>query len=452
MKKFNIILILNLLIVLFSCSNDESNEDEVLKVPKILTNEVTDISIFSIKITGKLLDKGSSEVTELGFVVGYNSLPTVNNNLQKSISIADDNGNFYFTYQSIPSSTTLYFRSYAINSNGLAYGNEVKFITLPQKIFSGNLTLTTQQELDLFGSQSYTTIQGNFKIQGNINNLNSLSSLVIINGSFEVESTNILNFTGLDNLKVAYGFLARDNVSLMNFTGLNNFEKTTGDFLIINNDNIVNFEGLNKLKYVYYDFNVQGNDNLVNFSGLDNLILIGEDFIIDTNTKLISINSLINLNSIRYDINIFNNPLLQNLNGLERIIKIRRIEIINNSTLINLNGLNNLERIGWVLIINNNNNLTNLNGLEKLTSISDPEEGSSFIVIINNSSMINLNGLENLNIMGGTYRSLKITNNFNLLSFCALKKLFLNNPIFNIQDISNNLTNPNTNYVLSNCP
>jgi hypothetical protein len=85
------------------------------------------------------------------------------------------------SYQSLPSNTTLYFRSYAINSKGVGFGNEIVFTTLTEKIYNGDITLATQQEVIDFGQNNYTTINGSLCINGEINDLTPLKSLVIIN-------------------------------------------------------------------------------------------------------------------------------------------------------------------------------------------------------------------------------------------------------------------------------
>jgi hypothetical protein len=82
MKYIKIILVLNLFLTFFSCSKDEFTEPEIPKpievktqVPKTTTNEVTDVSIYSIKISGKLIETGDTLMTELGFVLGTTSMP-----------------------------------------------------------------------------------------------------------------------------------------------------------------------------------------------------------------------------------------------------------------------------------------------------------------------------------------------------------------------------------------
>lgn len=456
MKKIRILLYLNLFLIILSCSKD--NIDEVVNMPqtpKLLTNQVTDISIYSIKISGKLLDKGSSEVTELGFVVDTSNKPTISQNLNKSISQVDSNGDFYIVFRSIPPNTTLYFRSYAINSNGVGYGNEIVFTTLPEKIFNGDVTLTTQQEVDAFGLNKYTTIQGELNIHGNISNLNSLNDLVMVNGDLYIQYTNLLNLNGLNNVKI-FGNGGINHISnnplLINFDGLNNLDKVKGEFYILQNQSLINCQGLNKLKSVAFgELNINGNPNLENLSGLNNLTVLSSDLVIANNSTLSSINDLNHLSIINNGLIIANNPLLQNLNGLENIKNVESINIDNNSLLTNLNGLNNLEKVDWIIRIENNNNLINLNGLEKIIVLGPVQGGTCYLVINNNPNLINLNGLDNIIMYGSEpYRIITVTNNINLANFCSLKKIFLNTQNINLT-INNNLINPNINFILNNC-
>lgn len=456
MKKIKIILALSLFIILFSCSNDNSVTEPILKVPVTTTNQVTDISIYSLKISGKLMDAGDAPVTELGFVVGYSSMPTIENNLAKTISQADTEGNFYIIYQSLPSNTVLYIRAYAINSIGVGYGNEVICTTLTENVFTGTVHLYTQEQVNNFGANHYTSVDGEIDISGNtINSLASLSDLIMANGILNINNTQLTSLNGLNNLRYVGGmFDIYNNPLLLNFNGLNNLEKVNNSFSIRNNASLINCNGLNNLKYISNggDFSIENNNNLENLSGLDNLKGVSFSLHISYNSKLTSISALSNLEIINIEIYINDNPLLQSLNGLEKIKKVERLYIINNQALTNLNGLNNIESVGWVIKIDSNNNLTSLNGLEKVTTLALTGEITSYLEITGNSNLTSLIGLQNLSIMGGSNRNLKIINNTNLSGFCPLKTLLTNNQNFNSFNISNNLTNPNISYILTNCP
>lgn len=426
MKNIKIILFLNILLTLFSCSEDEFTQPEIpkpvevkIQVPKTITNEVTDISIYSIKISGKLIEAGDTPVTELGFVVGTTSMPTLESKLSKAISQADNNGDFYMTYQSIPSNTTLYFRSYAINSKGVGYGNEIVFTTINEKIYDGDITLSTQQEVINFGKNNYNTINGSLYIRGQVNDLTPLNSLVIVNNAFEVTNSNLINFNGLNNLKVTgnifpNGFKISDNKFLENFSGLNNLELTRGNFYVLNNSSLMNLSGLTNYKYASAgELRIASCNNLTSLAGLENLVFIGDTLFLQYNEVLSNISALSNLSSISRRIYIQGNNSLQNLNGLEKMTKLEGIIIESNNSLSNLNGLNNLISCNEVIQIDNNKILNDLSALNKITNVQ-------FLKILRNNSLLNLQGLNNLTQI---VNWLEISNNSSLINLNGLNNL-----------------------------
>jgi hypothetical protein len=94
---------------------------------------------------------------------------------------------------------------------------------IPQKIFEGDVTLKTQQEVDDFGAEKYTIINGDLLIGkltylSNINSVSNLNSLKRINGSLTlVGLTELEDLNGLNNL-----IYIRDNMRLLGATDIIN--------------------------------------------------------------------------------------------------------------------------------------------------------------------------------------------------------------------------------------
>lgn len=98
----------------------------------------------SVGIRGEILADGGSRVKECGACWSTHESPTIND---QSISSDDPDGSFYVIAGHLNSGMTYYFRTYAINSTGPAYGIQVTHTTpgLPVIHTSpiGNITLTS---------------------------------------------------------------------------------------------------------------------------------------------------------------------------------------------------------------------------------------------------------------------------------------------------------------------
>ena len=119
MKK-HLLLILSLACILFACKPDPV-------APTIATTAVTEITENTAKSGGEVVADGGAEVTCRGVCWSKTQNPTINDNR------TDDGsgiGTFISSISDLEDSTTYYVRAYAINSVGIAYGQEVCFMTL----------------------------------------------------------------------------------------------------------------------------------------------------------------------------------------------------------------------------------------------------------------------------------------------------------------------------------
>lgn len=447
MKK--LLIFITSITFIIACSSDDIDENldadlAEVKVPELSTHEISNISLYSINAGGKIIDSGTSEITELGIIVGLDQKPTIQKNLNKFVLNANDLGEFEIKITSIPASTTYYVRSYGISAAGIGYGNEVSFTSVDEKVYTGSITLSTQEEVVEFGANSYTTITGDLNIEGTVNDLSPLNSLVIINSAFKVQNTTELeNFKGLENLKITgnilpNGFKIQNNKALTSFSGLNNLEITRGASNIIDNDALLNLEGLDSYNAASAgELRIAGCDNLKNLSGLDNLTFIGSILYIGSNSKLNDISALNNLETLGYKIiYIEENASLVNITGFNKIEELENLEIQVNNSFKKIDGFNNLKYIKYLsfvanhnmeslpnfqnlesvddLTISGENSLQNLEGLKSITSLGD-------LSIYKCPQLINLNGLENLTSLKSFY----IHSNDNLVDLSGLDNLKL---------------------------
>jgi len=431
-------------------------------IPSVTTTAITEITQTTATSGGNVTDEGGSNVTAKGVCWSTSQNPTISDNITND---GTGTGGFISNLTSLTENTTYYVRAYATNNIGTAYGNEEVFTTQNSGsggVFEGNVTLSTQQEIDDFGIQNYYKITGYLQIGSNvitgnnsITNLNSLTNLSIIN----------------NDLRIYY------NNSLINLNGLNNISSIGGDINILENDLLNNIDDLSSLSLFNGDINISGNEVLVNIDAFLGLSGSLGSIWLNDNPNLENLNGFINITSINgylileginiTDLTGLSNIMtitehlrltslpLENLIGLNNLISIGNGLSLNGLSIINVDELNNLTTIGGSLRIASTL-LTNLDGLSGISEI----EGDLYIYQCNNlnnltglngvisiigncqiekSDITNLNGLNNINSISG---DLVIKTNNNLTDFCGISDLIIDGGLLGGYYISNNSFNP----------
>lgn len=100
--------------------------DLMLTVPTVHTANVSTVGEYSAVAGGVVRDKGGSEITSFGVCWDKTPDPTIEG---EHISFNEGTGTYFTTINNLELSTIYYVRAYAINSTGLAYGNQVMFRT-----------------------------------------------------------------------------------------------------------------------------------------------------------------------------------------------------------------------------------------------------------------------------------------------------------------------------------
>ncbi|MEM5566065.1 hypothetical protein WNY78_13165 [Psychroserpens sp. AS72] len=284
-------------------------------------------------------------------------------------------------------------------------------------IYNGDVTLSTQDEVNDFGLFNYNGISGNLRI-GNldgsdITNLTPLESLVTINGRLSIFNTDLQSFTGLNNIEtIDVGLYIGDNNSLISISGFDNLN-SIGNLSVYSNQNLESI-GLNSITEITESVYIENNDNMTTLDGLNN------------------VSSFITLN-------LKDNEQLNSISGLSSLTNLFRLFVLNNSSLTNFEGLEQLTSLDslWIL---NNAILSDLSGLENITSMT-PSTGFPNVLI-------------GYGIITDVYENAP---NPNLSDFCALENLFLNGNGSSLEQgvdfvISNNAYNPTIQNILDgNC-
>ncbi len=102
--------------------SDTENEDR----PEVTTDTAASITYNSARLRGEIVSEGSSNITEYGFYYGTTSSASTKKKVGSSIDEGDD---FSYKLTGLKSDTKYYFKAYARNSDGIAYGSVRSFYT-----------------------------------------------------------------------------------------------------------------------------------------------------------------------------------------------------------------------------------------------------------------------------------------------------------------------------------
>lgn len=431
MNKFFLILLC--VFLTNGCKKPGTDADDaqppipVKKIPTVVTNDPSIVTRYYAEFSGLITDTGKATINDLGFVIDTLPMPTLTQNEYKISISLDSIKTFSVRAGGLPVNKYYFVPAYAQNPFGVAYGEAVKFASFQEKIFNDNVYLKTQQQVEEFGANNYSRIEGELHIEGPVTDLTPLKSLVVINSGVIIRNTLLVNFKGLENLEFTgyvfpNNFRIESNRYLRDFTGLSGLQNTRGYFYILNNPSLTSVDGLDSFRSVGMgEFRIQDCNQLENIDGLKHMIFVGSDIYLVNNARLANIEGLRNLSTIKFGLHIINNASLQSLDGLEKIEELPfGFELINDTSLSDIKGIRNLSSVGeidypgsGVIIIDGNTSLKDLSAFSKIT-IAD------YLTISNNTLLPNLKGFDNLQVLKNI---LQIDNNPALLNLAGLEKL-----------------------------
>lgn len=100
----------------------------LVNFPLVLTGTITNITKTSATASGRVSRDGGAAITERGIVWGLNEDPTISDN--RIINPSPILGTYTASLDGLNNGTTYHVRAYAINSAGIAYGDDMAFTTL----------------------------------------------------------------------------------------------------------------------------------------------------------------------------------------------------------------------------------------------------------------------------------------------------------------------------------
>lgn len=191
--------------------------------------------------------------------------------------------------------------------------------------FNGNLTLTTQAEVDAF---NYTVVNGDLRIMGVLNggpnptsdifDLTPLSTLTTVTGNFNVDRlNNLTTINGLSALISVGGQLRfSENSLLQNLDDLSSLQSIGGRFSLSLNSVLTDVNGMTSLTTIGDDFTIGGN-GFVDIVGFPLLTSVGGSFSIFNEDNLNKIAGFSSLTSIGNGLQINDNPVLETISGFQ---------------------------------------------------------------------------------------------------------------------------------------
>ena len=189
MKTAYYLLAASTLLLTFSCISSTGPDDPETvppTVPVVTTADFTDLTTSSVKVGGEVKEDGGAEVTARGIVYGDQANPTV-----EASSITDEGtgtGVFESVLSELKASTTYYYRAYATNEAGTAYGEEKTFMTDMAEALT--IAINDNVSLEMVLVKPGTFAMGNpqwesgFYYEGPVHNVTLTKSYYI--GKFEV--------------------------------------------------------------------------------------------------------------------------------------------------------------------------------------------------------------------------------------------------------------------------
>jgi hypothetical protein len=346
---------------------------------------------------GNPLSEGYALIFDDNGIGSYITISIENGQINYNLSYCNgSNYNQIIIYDTILGNNSG-FIPVSINSGSTNLG-VISICTPTGGVYTGNVDLLSQSELENFSLNGYSKIDGNFSIRafnGYPGDFSSLSTLTEVTG----------------------GITLHNNYVTTNLYGLHNITTVGGNLYISGMNTLVNLSGLDGLVSIG-SIQLAGNNSLESLEGLNHLTSVGD----------ISINGTSSLNSIE---------ALSNLNSIGG-----RLNITSTYSLTSLAGLENVTGIGGDLIINNEDYLQSLEGLSGLSVIIGD------LIISGNYLLPSTLGLDNLTSVS----SIDISDNTNLSNYCSLVNLMTSGVYISFNAYAGNAYNPSeANMLTNNC-
>ena len=138
------ILFFSFIICLFLYFISSCKKEEIKKIIKVTTDNVSQITTKSATLNGTIVDIGEG-ITEHGFYWSTTNNPTIELTTKTQLGSKNSKGSFSSNLTNLTPNTTYYIRSYGSDGETVKYGNEKSFSTQPESLAS--ITTGTVSEI-----------------------------------------------------------------------------------------------------------------------------------------------------------------------------------------------------------------------------------------------------------------------------------------------------------------
>lgn len=197
-----------------------------------------------------------------------------------------------------------------------------------EKVYTGNVKLHTQQEINEFGKHQYAFIAGSLEVEPATTNYSDevldtrpLESIRVVDGSLLITKfRNLVSTDGLRNLEKVNGDFVISGCGLRKIDAINKLSVIKGGLVFGNNTGdaekglevISGFEGLKEVKYIA----ISGNALVTKLDAFNNIEVVDKVSVSDT--KIAAFNSFRKLKTVKEVFLVEHNPALTSV-SLEQL-------------------------------------------------------------------------------------------------------------------------------------
>lgn len=164
------------------------DKEETKRIPELATTEVTEILPTSAKVQVTITSNGGEEIDFYGICWSTSPNPTIETS--ENIRREDDSDTFQFELKGLNEHSTYYLKSFASNSIGNEYSEEVSFTTLPFDTYTVKDIDGNNYRAITIGTQDWFT--------------ENLKTTRFANGDAIPDGTGISHYQGLESYYFSY--------------------------------------------------------------------------------------------------------------------------------------------------------------------------------------------------------------------------------------------------------
>ena len=123
---------------------------QTISVPTVSSAHIVDVSESSVTLEGTIVDDNGATVTEQGVCWATTENPTVSDN---KVVADNETTSFSLSITGLEKGTIYYVRTYAVNSIGIAYGDQILYMTPNYSIINGVAKFSVSDSTHVYFSQ-----------------------------------------------------------------------------------------------------------------------------------------------------------------------------------------------------------------------------------------------------------------------------------------------------------